>query len=51
MQRTADIREIYAVVMMRRAMIMNMSMIMRMLTVGVRDHKLRRRLLCIGARR
>jgi len=51
MQRTAGIREICAVVMMRRAMIMDMSMIMRMLTDGVRDYKPRRWLLYIGARR
>ena len=51
MQRAARIREICAVVMMRRAMIMDMSMIMRMLTDGVRDYKPRRWLLYIGARR
>jgi hypothetical protein len=41
MQRAAGIREIRAVVMMRRAMIMDMSMIMGVLTIGVSDYQLR----------
>ena len=38
MQRTAGIREICAVVMMRRNMIMDMSIMVGVLTIGVSDY-------------
>jgi hypothetical protein len=51
MQRAAGIREIYAIVTMRRAMIMDVSVIMGVLIIGVSDYQLRRWFLCIRARR